>query len=141
MWRQSSIPTSIFRELTMSGNEERAYTATSSSLVRSDNLLTTTTLRKYLVERGVTSSLHHCNNWWGITSSLHHWNNWWGITSSLHHCNNWWGITSSLHHCNNWWGITSSLHHCNNWWGITSSLSGDLVWSRVCGLLRARELT
>ena len=64
--RQSSIPTSIFSELIMSGKEERVCTARSRSFTRSESRRTTTTRRKYLrVKR-----LHHYDITVGHMTSL-----------------------------------------------------------------------
>ena len=49
MWRQSSMPTSIFRELFISGKWLSVCTATSSSLMMSERRRVITTRRKYLV--------------------------------------------------------------------------------------------
>lgn len=48
MCRQSSIPTSIFIELFISGYCANVWTIISTSFTKSDNLLTTVTRKKYL---------------------------------------------------------------------------------------------
>ena len=49
IWRQSSMPTSIFRELFISGKWLSVWTATSSSLMMSERRRVITTRKKYLM--------------------------------------------------------------------------------------------